>query len=114
MKAYCGFRVQDVRVEMGQPLAFACPDGEMAECRFLLPLAFCINLGPVFVSWLGKVEIFRSRVMRAVARERPIARALYNFDIGVFLRKSSAGPFPGSRLRCRNGQALLCALLAAG
>ena len=71
---------------MGQPLAFACPDGEMAECRFLLPLAFCINLGPVFVSWLGKVEIIPSRVMRAVARERPIARALYNFDIGVFLR----------------------------
>src|ERR1700724_1806246 len=58
----------------------------MAECRFLLPLAFSIDLGSVFVSRLGKVEKIPGRVVRAVACERPIAWPLHDFDIGVFLQ----------------------------
>ena len=45
------------------------------------------------MSRLGKVEIIPGRVVRAVARERPIARALHNFDIGIFLRNLLPGLF---------------------
>src|ERR1700726_759848 len=67
----------------------------MAERRFLLPCAHVpitrgIDLGAVVVAGLRQVEIIASRIVRAKARERPIAWPLDDLDVGIFLRHLAA------------------------
>src|SRR5215831_11797924 len=57
----------------------------MTEGRVLLPFAFGIDFGPIFVSRLRKVEIVARGVMRAVARKRSVARTFHNLDVGILL-----------------------------
>jgi hypothetical protein len=74
-----------VRVEIGDALRLARAQREMTERRFLFPPALGIDLRPIFVSGLRQVEIVACGVVRAVARERPVARPLHDLDVGILL-----------------------------